>query len=132
MTSAPQLSLLDPPVEPTVGRTRRSDPATSVAAGRSARVAFQRSLIARLLLTRDYVTADDVWEADLRDCRPDRSSYSTRLGGLCDDTTGPALLERGDPVIRADRHGKERLVVTYWPTPAGRRWVRERTSERVA
>ncbi len=114
-------------VEPTQGRTRASDPQTSASAGRTAQAAKQRRLIARLLLTRDYVTADDVWQADLTPNRPDRASYSTRLGGLVAD----GLMVAGDPVPRTHR-GRERLVLSYWPTDEGRRWFRDLLAERSA
>jgi hypothetical protein len=110
---------------PTAGRVRATDPATSVGAARKAKVAAQRHLIACLLARYDYVTADDVWAADLRDCRPDRGSYSTRLGGLVKD----GLLRKGGPVPRLSPHGERRSVITYWPTSAGREWVRDQTRE---
>lgn len=121
-------SLFDPPVEPTQGRARQGDPQTSRLAASKARVGYQRAHIARLLARYPYVTADDVWTADLRDCRPDRGTYSTRLGGLVHD----GLLVKGGPVQRADQHGHRRSVVTYQLTDEGRAWVRRVTAERGA
>lgn len=116
-------------VEPDNGRARATDPQTSADAGRGVRAAEQRRFIARLLLTRDYLTADDVWAADLRadDDKPDRSAYSSRLGGLVAD----GLMVKGDPVRRTRKH-RERMVVTYHLTSAGRAWVRELNRERGA
>jgi hypothetical protein len=121
----PPPSLFD--AQPTAGRVRATDPTTSVTAARKAKVAAQRHLIACLLARYDYVTADDVWAADLRDCRPDRGSYSTRLGGLVKD----GLLRKGGPVPRLSPRGERRSVITYWPTPKGSEWVRSLTSELV-
>lgn len=114
-----QLSLLDPPVEPTHGRSRASDPATSVTGARRAPAATQRRTIAAALLRRPYVTADWLAENDHLH-QSHRSAWSSRCGDLVRD----GYLAKSDPVP-----GPNQLVLSYVLTPAGREWARQVTAE---
>lgn len=120
--SAP--SLFDPAdVEPTHGRTRRTDPQPSVTGSVRAVARTQRRFIAAALLAgRPYLTADWCAENDHAH-QSHRSVWSSRLGGLVAD----GFLEKGDPVP-----GPRQLVCSYRLTDAGREWARSLLAEGCA
>lgn len=113
MTFAPTLPFSAVEVEPTDGRTRGSDPEPSRVGARRVNARSQRRMIAAWLSRHDYVTADQMWASVLTEKRPDRGTWSARLGGLVRD----GLLEKGDRVP-----GPNQMVTSYVLTERGRAW----------
>ena len=106
-------------LEPTVGRTRATDPETSAIAARRCKPGSQRFLIACWFACgRDYADADSLAQAD--PVGRHRSTWSARLGDLCRD----GVLRRSDPVP-----GASQSVLSYVLTETGAAWVRRTTRE---
>lgn len=110
-------------VEPSQGRTRQSDPEPSVIAARRCRAPEQRITIATLFAAGDpWVTADLLYKRySLNEhgvqVGPDRSAWSSRLGGLVADgilckRQGTVPGRQGRPVTAYELNGV-----------AGRAWV---------
>lgn len=120
MTPIPgQGSLLDAPT--TQGRTRRTDPVSSVTAAKRCRPGSQRYAIALAFrLGASHVTADQLADRDPK--KSHRSAWSARLGQLVKE----GRLEKG-PMVPG--HGQD--VLSYHLTAEGRAWVAD-LMERVA
>lgn len=116
-----QMSLLS--VEPTQGRTRSSDPQTSVQGARRVNARAQRRRIAAAFIGgREYVTAD--WLAGNDNITfSHRSAWSARCGDLVRD----GYLAKSDPV-----QGATQMVLSYVLTDKGWAWARDITREVAA